>query len=277
MSRAALYIRTDPAGTPPSREEQEAACEAFASQNGHDFVARYEDLDAPGTLLYHKPGLKEAINNIKEEEDWVVLLVALPRCVSDTPSALHELVHKLSLYGNRLESPERAEGWGHVVRGMGPLGPDDANGLVVGEAPGGEAVAEIETAGGESVSVRSREAGPMARSRAMWALQARYPEETAVRRVEPDGAVRLLGGEALIRYRSFAPEELVEIVGSGAVLPAGVTRFRVRERVLGVRYPLGRMMDGEPRARNVELRRFVSERWAENRVRYYREPVVLFE
>jgi len=176
-----------------------------------------------------------------------------------------------------VEPPEWAEGWGHVVRGMGPLGPDDANGLVVGEAPGGEAVAEIETAGGESVSVRSREAGPMARSRAMWALQARYPEETAVRRVEPDGAVRLLGGEALIRYRSFAPEELVEIVGSGAVLPAGVTRFRVRERVLGVRYPLGRMMDGEPRARNVELRRFVSERWAENRVRYYREPVVLFE
>jgi hypothetical protein len=37
------------------------------------------------------------------------------------------------------------------------------------------------------------------------------------------------------------------------------------------------MMDGEPRARNVELRRFVSECWAENRVRYYREPVVLFE
>jgi len=180
-----------------------------------------------------------------------------------------------------VEPPEWAEGWGHVVRGMGPLGPDDANGLIVGEAPGdethGEAVAEIETAGGESVSARSREAGPLARSRAMWALQSRYPEEVAVRRVEPDRAVRLLGGEVLIRYRSFSPEELVEIVGSGAVLPAGVTRFRVRERVLGVRYPLGRMMDGEPRARNVELRRFVSERWAENRVRYYREPVVLFE
>jgi hypothetical protein len=176
-----------------------------------------------------------------------------------------------------VEPPERAEGWGHVVRGMGPIDPDDANGLVVGEGPGGEAVAEIETSGGETISVRSREAGSLARSRAMWGLQAHYPEEAAVRRVEPDGAVRLSGGEALIRYHSFAPEELVEIVGSGAILPAGVTRFRVRERVLGVRYPLSRMMDGDPRARNVELRRFVSERWAENRVRYYREPVVLFE
>lgn len=176
-----------------------------------------------------------------------------------------------------VEPPERAEGWGHVVRGMGTFDPDDADGLVVGEEMGGEAVAEIETSRGETVAVRSREAGSLARSRAMWGLQARYPEEAAVRRVEPDVAVRLSGGEALIRYRPFAPEELVEIVGSGAVLPAGVTRFRVRERVLGVRYPLGRMMDGEPRARNVELRRFVSERWAENRVRYYREPVVLFE
>nr|MDQ3361488.1 ParB N-terminal domain-containing protein [Actinomycetota bacterium] len=34
-----------------------------------------------------------------------------------------------------VEPPERAEGWGHVVRGMDHLGPDDANGLVVGDAP----------------------------------------------------------------------------------------------------------------------------------------------
>lgn len=180
-----------------------------------------------------------------------------------------------------VKPPERAEGWGHVVEGMGPPGPDDANGLVVGDAPGdaarGEAVAEIETARGETVSVWAREPGSLARSRAMWGLQASYPETAAVRRVEPDGAVRLARGEVLIRYRPFDPEELVEIVGSGAILPAGVTRFRVRERVLGVRYPLARMMDGDPRARNVELRRFVSECWAENRVRYYREPVVLFE
>ena len=37
-----------------------------------------------------------------------MLLVAEPACVSDTESALHEFVHKLSLYGNRLESPARS-------------------------------------------------------------------------------------------------------------------------------------------------------------------------
>ena len=116
MSRAALYIRTDPAEKLPSREEQTALCEAYAAENGYEIVARYEDLKAPGTLLYHKPALKEAINNIKEEEDWEVLVVARPGCISDDESALHEFVHKLSLYGNRLES--RGRSWEEFLAAM---------------------------------------------------------------------------------------------------------------------------------------------------------------
>jgi DNA invertase Pin-like site-specific DNA recombinase len=107
VALAASYIRTDPDGALPTWEEQAAAISAYAAASGHELVTRYEDLDAPGLLLYHRPGLKAAINNIKELEDWEVLLVADPRCVSDTESALHEFVHKLSLYGNRLESPAR--------------------------------------------------------------------------------------------------------------------------------------------------------------------------
>lgn len=107
MARAASYIRTDPGGELPSCEEQRAAIHAFAASEDLELVATYEDLDAPGTLLYYKPALKEAINNIKEDEDWEVLVVAHPRCVSDDESAVHELVHKFSLYGNRLESPAR--------------------------------------------------------------------------------------------------------------------------------------------------------------------------
>ncbi|MBA2534830.1 MAG: hypothetical protein H0V21_07450, partial [Rubrobacter sp.] len=98
-----------------------------------------------------------------------------------------------------------------------------------------------------------------------------------VRRVEPDGAVRLSEGEVLIRYRTFTPGDLAAIVDSGAILPAGITRFRVQERVLGVRYPLDKMQNGDASTRNDELREFVESRWNENRVRYYEEPVVLFE
>ena len=107
MALAASYIRTEPEGGLPTKDEQISAILAYADEHGLDLVAHYEDLDAPGLLLYYRPGLKEAIYNIKELEDWEVLVVAEPRCISDTASALHEFVHKLSLYGNRLESPAR--------------------------------------------------------------------------------------------------------------------------------------------------------------------------
>ncbi len=116
VARAATYIRTDPEGELPCAREQREALETYAAREGYEIVARYEDLDAPGILLYHRPGLKEAIKNIKEEEDWEVLLVAHPRCVSDTESAIHEFVHKFSLYNNRLECPTR--GWEEFLSAM---------------------------------------------------------------------------------------------------------------------------------------------------------------
>lgn len=116
VARAASYIRTDPEGELPDAVEQSAAIAAYAAEKGYELVAAYEDLGAPGNLLYHRPGLKAAINNIKELEDWEVLVVTHPRCVSDTESALHEFVHKFSLYGNRLESPTRT--WEEFLSAM---------------------------------------------------------------------------------------------------------------------------------------------------------------
>ena len=114
VARAASYIRTG-SGL-PSYEEQRSAIGAYAAGEGHELVASYEDLDAPGILLYHKPSLKEAINNIKEVEDWEVLVVARPECVSENDSAVHELVHKFTLYGNRLECPTHS--WDELVAAM---------------------------------------------------------------------------------------------------------------------------------------------------------------
>jgi L-serine kinase (ATP) / ParB family transcriptional regulator, heme-responsive regulator len=176
-----------------------------------------------------------------------------------------------------VEPPEKAESWGHLLNAVRPADLDTIEGLEVSDRPGPTPLAEVETASGETIFLSATEEGLQGRVRALWDLQSLYPKGVVVRRVEPDGTARLSGGEALIRYRPFTPRELAEIVDSGTVLPAGITRFRVRERVLGVRYPLDRMMEGEPRARNAELREFVEKRWEENRVRYYGEPVVLFE
>ena len=190
--------------------------------------------------------------------------------------ALRELGCRLVL-AQFVEPPERAESWAHLVEGVGL---DELRGLQeieVSERPGGARLVEVELAGGERIYLRPREEGLSAEVRALWALQALYPGGVVVRRVEPNGNLGPTEGEALIRYRAFGPEELVEIVRSGTVLPAGITRFRVRERVLGVRYPLEKMKNGDVPARNAELATFVKRLWRENRIRYYEEPVVLFE
>jgi hypothetical protein len=193
--------------------------------------------------------------------------------------ALKELGCRLALV-QIVEAPGRAESWGHLVEGIGPRELRGLEGLEVSEKPSETAVAEVRTADGEALFVCAPEGGLAAEVRALWAVQSLYPEGVVVRRVEPGEAgtpVTLAPGEALVRYRPFTPAELVEIVRSGDVLPAGITRFRVEERVLGVRYPLEKMRDGDLAVRDAELRELVEERWAENRIRYYDEPVVLFE
>jgi L-serine kinase (ATP) / ParB family transcriptional regulator, heme-responsive regulator len=173
--------------------------------------------------------------------------------------------------------PERAESWAHLLDGVGLDELRGVEGIEVSERQGGARLAEVELAGGRRIFLRSREEGLLAEVQALWALQALYPEGVVVRRVEANGRMRLAEGETIVHYRPFAPEELVEIVRSGAVLPAGITRFRVRERVLGVRYPLEKIKDGDAASRNAELRAFVERLWRENRIRYYEDPVVLFE
>ena len=190
--------------------------------------------------------------------------------------ALEELGCRLVLT-QFVEPPEKAESWAHLLSGVGLPELHGVEEIEVSERAEGGPLAEVELGGGKRVFLRSREEGLLAEVRALWALQSFYPEGVVVRRVEPNGRLRPAGGEAVVRYRPFAPGELVEIVRSGAVLPAGITRFRVRERVLGVRYPLERMRDGDVPARNAELKAFVERLWRENRIRYYEEPIVLFE
>lgn len=190
--------------------------------------------------------------------------------------ALKELGCRLALV-QLVDPPERAESWAHLLDGVGLQELGGVEEVEIFEGPKDASLAEVQSAEGRRVSLRSRQESLTSEVRALWALQALYPEGVVVRRVDPDAPVELGEGQVMIRYRPFSANELVEIVRSGAVLPAGITRFRVRERVLGVRYPLEKMKDGDVPARNAELRAFVERLWGENRIRYYGEPVVLFE
>lgn len=177
-----------------------------------------------------------------------------------------------------VDPPERAESWAHLIRNVDTKGVlDHLEEIEVSEKPDGEWLAMVETGEGMRQFVRVREGGLVEEVRAMWELQSLYPEDEPVRRIAPDSRFTLSNGETLIHYRSFTPEDLAEIVRAGEVLPAGITRFQVKERVLGVRFPLEKLKDGEPQARNAELEEMVRVLWEANRIRHYDEPVVLFE
>jgi L-serine kinase (ATP) / ParB family transcriptional regulator, heme-responsive regulator len=190
--------------------------------------------------------------------------------------ALGELGSPLALV-QTVEPPEKAEGWGHLLDSIETADLGKLQGIEASDRPDHGPLAEVERPGDEAIFLSSTEEGLQGRVSALWSLQSLYPKGVVVHRVESDGAVRLSEGEALIRYRGFTPGELAAIVDSGTVLPAGITRFRVRERVLGVGYPLENMAGGDVGAQNDKLEEYVRKRWEEGRVRLYGEPVVLFE
>ena len=189
--------------------------------------------------------------------------------------ALEELGTTLALV-QAIEPPEKAEGWGHLLGGMQTSRLGDVEGIEASTEPGQDPLAEVQTADG-TIYLFSTERGLEGLVRGLWSLQSLYPKGAVVRRVEPQGAASVSEGEALIRYRGFTPEELAAVVDSGTVLPAGITRFRVSERVLGVNYPLENMSGGDVDAQNDKLGEYVRQRWNQGRVRLYGEPVVLFE
>lgn len=188
-----------------------------------------------------------------------------------------------------VEPPASAESWTHVLEARGI--PDRLTGrlrslepemkgveLSRGARCGGElplgVLAAVET---EEGCLALGGVGTVAeQARALWTLQEAYPEGVAVSRVVPGEPVEPNRDRVAVYHRRFSLAELAEVVREGGALPAGITRFRVSERVLGVRFPLAHMRGGAEEG-NEELGRFLGSLLERGRVRRYEEPVVMFE
>lgn len=83
---------------------------------------------------------------------------------------------------------------------------------------------------------------------------------------------------ALVIFPRFDLETVLDLAGSGTVLPAGITRFTVSPRALHLNYPLHELSSGRPLA---EKERYL-QKWIESRVsgkgvRMYVENTFLFD
>ncbi|MBA2692012.1 MAG: ParB N-terminal domain-containing protein [Rubrobacter sp.] len=190
--------------------------------------------------------------------------------------ALGELGLELALV-QCIEVPTRAESWQHLLNGSSLTALERMDDIEVSKHSADGFTAEVEAPDGRFFSLTPGASGGLASEVGLlWNLQSLYPKGSAVERVEPGDEVVLSEGEMLVRYRSFSTRELVEIVARGAVLPAGITRFHVPRRVLGVRFPLD-FLRGDASSANSELRFLIEKRRRENRIRRYDEPITLFE
>ncbi len=80
------------------------------------------------------------------------------------------------------------------------------------------------------------------------------------------------------RLSRFRPEEIERIALDGHKLPMGVTRHIIPGRVLRINIPLGMLVRDEPLdAKNAWLDQWMKEKMVERHVRYYQEPVFLFD
>jgi hypothetical protein len=83
---------------------------------------------------------------------------------------------------------------------------------------------------------------------------------------------------ALVVFPRFRPEEIRRVALDGTKLPMGITRHIIPGRVLRINIPLGILERDQPlEAKNTWLDNWMKEKMIERHVRYYQEPVFLFD
>ncbi|HMQ54763.1 MAG TPA: NAD(P)-dependent oxidoreductase [Anaerolineae bacterium] len=83
---------------------------------------------------------------------------------------------------------------------------------------------------------------------------------------------------ALVIFPEYTVEQVLQITRAGHVVPAGITRFIIPDRVLRINLPLDFLRsDQSLLEKNTWLRRFVLDKLGTSEARYYAEPVYLMD
>jgi ParB-like nuclease domain len=84
---------------------------------------------------------------------------------------------------------------------------------------------------------------------------------------------------AIVVFPNYEPVEIIVAARDGALLPPGVSRHIIKGRAMRLNYPLEAFRDdGESlEHKNRQLQEWIQQRVAEKRVRFYAEPMYLFD
>jgi hypothetical protein len=84
---------------------------------------------------------------------------------------------------------------------------------------------------------------------------------------------------AIVVFPHYEPPEILVAARDGIFLPPGITRHIISGRALRLSYPLDQLSEnGQSLAeKNADLARWVQQRSAEKRIRYYAEPSYIFD
>lgn len=116
----------------------------------------------------------------------------------------------------------------------------------------------------------------------MNALVAAYTAWGEVERTLLTDLTRLLAQfpqmTAVAVFPQFQPADVFNSASAGHLLPAGLTRFVIPGRILRLNAELERLKRDEPlAAKRAWFNKFLEEKLARSRLRYYQEPVILLD
>jgi hypothetical protein len=177
-------------------------------------------------------------------------------------------------------NPDTLLDWARTVPGLNLLPSNEENlfrGLLDIRS-----LAMLHLADGRIYTVYTQEIELVNRVRALNTLVNCYAKRTSMDRttnytIEPlQNLYADLSGLALLP--PFQVEDVLYLASKGHLMPTGSTRFTITGRALHVNFPLGILNNGQSlEQKSVWLREWLQDSLSHKRVRYYAEPVFMFD
>ncbi len=145
-----------------------------------------------------------------------------------------------------------------------------------------EGIGSILLADGRAFSLVNRDPAHTGPTQLLSQVVAAYEGQGEMYRVAHTNVERLLAEHgrlsALVVFPRFRPDEIREFAINGAKLPMGITRHIIPGRVLRINIPLAILERDQPlEEKNAWLDAWMQDKMRERHVRYYQEPVFLFD